>query len=288
MAAAEWRWHENNSAQVAVLNAWNQILQRSGSEASTETCTNSGAAANALSSTARPNALPDAEIAALLRTELFGDEQDFESFGGLTPARFDKSVADAVAMVRPVVAPRDRITSCSSGDAVVLILVGLPASGKSFLAQQLVGLGKGRWARVNQDEMKSRKSCESSARRALAVGQNLVVDRLNFNIQQRSGWMQLASACDVRAIRCLYLDIPVEVCKERIRRRSGHPTIKESAKGEQLIDLFSRLLVPPCEAEGFSQIGHITHENEVEAMISRLLAESTLENADLPDRTANV
>ena len=60
-------------------------------------------------------------------------------------------------------------------------MVGIPGSGKSTIANELVKLG---WDRVNQDEMKTRKVCETRMIQALEKGRSVVVDRCNFDIQQ--------------------------------------------------------------------------------------------------------
>ncbi len=67
----------------------------------------------------------------------------------------------------------------------VLVMVGMPGSGKSTAAKQLAERG---WARVNQDEMGTRKVCEARLEDALRAGRSVVVDRCNFDYQQRHVW----------------------------------------------------------------------------------------------------
>lgn len=109
----------------------------------------------------------------------------------------------------------------------VIVLAGLPGSGKSTLAQRLHAAG---WAWVNQvlrrstqqtalcrqhasshslpsavwqqissvfwscaqDVLGSRRACEDAVAAALAAGAEVVVDRCNFDEQQRSTWVALA------------------------------------------------------------------------------------------------
>jgi predicted kinase len=66
----------------------------------------------------------------------------------------------------------------------LLILVGLPGSGKSTFAHALETTQGGRkWTRASQDDSasKRRAEVEDTVRRALARGDNVVVDRVNFD-----------------------------------------------------------------------------------------------------------
>jgi len=84
-----------------------------------------------------------------------------------------------VSSVPPTVAPD--VTSSSR----VLLLVGLPGSGKTTFASRLVEVGG--WVRVSQDEVGgSRQAVERHFLRALESGNAVVVDRCNCTVQQRS------------------------------------------------------------------------------------------------------
>lgn len=66
----------------------------------------------------------------------------------------------------------------------LLVLMGIPGSGKTWLATRLQRAG---WKVVSQDVLKSRVKCEEAARRHLAQGHDLVIDRCRA----------AASACDM-------------------------------------------------------------------------------------------
>ena len=61
----------------------------------------------------------------------------------------------------------------------VLVLVGIPGSGKSHFAERLANAGPERFVRVSQDVLGTRKKCEARARRALAEGKVAVIDRVS-------------------------------------------------------------------------------------------------------------
>lgn len=104
---------------------------------------------------------------------------------------------------------------------VVLILVGTMGSGKSTFAEALVSGAATPWIRVNQDQLKTRAKCKAAARAALRTGKNCIIDRCNFDQQQRSVWVdtanELAAACC-----CVWLDYPSKVAALRAQQRTNH------------------------------------------------------------------
>ena len=69
---------------------------------------------------------------------------------------------------------------------VMLIMVGLPGSGKSTFSLELEAKGADTWVRVNQDSIRNgargkRKDCLVAARAALQKGANCVIDRTNLD-----------------------------------------------------------------------------------------------------------
>ena len=72
---------------------------------------------------------------------------------------------------------------------VLLILVGLPGSGKTTFAEALIqdhgdaNPRKRKWIRASQDDAPSRRrqECEAVTRNALRNGHNVIVDRVGFD-----------------------------------------------------------------------------------------------------------
>jgi len=107
----------------------------------------------------------------------------------------------------------------------LLVLAGLPGSGKSTFARTLVEAMPYKFARVNQDEMKTRKRCVASAKQAMASGLCVIVDRCNFDFSQRQVWYDLAAEHHY-PVDCLVLSVPLPICIQRCQQRPSHESIQ--------------------------------------------------------------
>ncbi|KAJ1738223.1 hypothetical protein LPJ78_005836 [Coemansia sp. RSA 989] len=137
----------------------------------------------------------------------------------------------------------------------MLVLVGLPGCGKTAFARRMAAHIPG-WERINQDEMGSRSLCEQHAAKSLKEGKNVVIDRCNFDEDQRKIWVKIAEDA-FAPVDALFFDVDVKVCKERVKARSSHPTGVEGKFGAEVVARFDRLLTRPTIYEGFRYIHNI-------------------------------
>ncbi|PNH04210.1 hypothetical protein TSOC_009654 [Tetrabaena socialis] len=155
----------------------------------------------------------------------------------------------------------------------VLVLVGVPGSGKSFLSRRLEMRG---WARINQDELGSRRACEDAYCSALQLRRHVVVDRCNFDVTQRSHWVRLAHAARSPSgvvLVALQLLVPLPLCKERARARTDHPTLGPH-NCDEVIGRFASDFVPASQREGFHRVLTARSSQEAEAAAEQLAAEA--------------
>lgn len=110
-------------------------------------------------------------------------------------------------------------------ESFVILLMGLPGSGKSTFSNLLERAMPYKFARVNQDELKSRKDCIKIARQALDHRKCVIIDRCNFDAAQRKTWYDLAKSYGV-AVDGIVLDVPMKLCVQRCQDRLQHETIK--------------------------------------------------------------
>jgi len=154
-------------------------------------------------------------------------------------------------------------TSNCTYEPFMILLVGLPGSGKSTFAQTLEVSMPDKFCRINQDQLKTRKKCVSKLKQVLSSSdQRLcpIIDRCNFDAKQRSTWYQLAeeapgqrsSSMETKIVTdtnketeqsidtpqvmrvaspgmpvdVVVFDLPFEECLRRCENRKGHETIK--------------------------------------------------------------
>mmetsp|Transcript_30091 Transcript_30091/g.61974 ORF Transcript_30091/g.61974 Transcript_30091/m.61974 type:complete len:193 (+) Transcript_30091:1414-1992(+) len=192
------------------------------------------------------------------------------------------------------------------------MLCGLPGSGKSTLAKRLVaassssgGGGSGGpeergsskqkgevcWVRASQDDDGKEQAREIvidfCKNKWHDTQQQLVLDMCNLDAEVRGKWMALmrdAQPAIARAgagaakkgkgdqIVALHLDVPGDVCKQRLKIRSqagDHPTIK--GDGSRIVDAFVKTGTAPVVSEGFAQVLAVRSEDEVDEIATRLL-----------------
>jgi predicted kinase len=159
---------------------------------------------------------------------------------------------------------------------LVCVLVGPVGSGKSTLCANVKRSGNARWLRINQDELKRRKKCESTYLYALqnATHNGIFIDRQNFNAEQRSHWIRIAMPYDVECW-ALWLDLPAETVARRARERVSHEGGVVGSEAERLSAQFARDIQRdggPKLDEGFSDVIRISNDHEVELVTAALAA----------------
>jgi adenylate kinase family enzyme len=111
----------------------------------------------------------------------------------------------------------------------LILLVGPPGSGKSTMAKGYEAKG---FVRVSQDEQGKLGHMEIFSE-AVRNDRDIVVDRMNFSIEQRRNYMASVVDSGKYEIEIIVIHQPYAVCLERMLKRQGHPTIQDerSARG---------------------------------------------------------
>uniref|UniRef100_A0A7S0RF48 Uncharacterized protein n=1 Tax=Chlamydomonas leiostraca TaxID=1034604 RepID=A0A7S0RF48_9CHLO len=156
----------------------------------------------------------------------------------------------------------------------MLVMVGMPGSGKSTFSEQLVASGRG-WARVCQDECGgSRRACEGEwsrlALRDAHRGARPILDRCNATAADRREWMDLAllSKRD-KGIWAVFFDVAPDECAARVAARTNHPTIPQG-RGAKAVESFAKLMQPPTREEGFERVITVRSYEEANALLTSL------------------
>lgn len=147
------------------------------------------------------------------------------------------------------------ISSCEiiSKNSEVVILVGYPASGKSYFASQyLISAG---YVHVNRDTLGSWQRCVSLMESSIKSGSSVVVDNTNPDRESRKRFIDTAKALKVPC-RCFVMSTDIDHAKHNNRFREltdkSHVPVSEI-----IINNYKNKFQKPTLDEGFVEIVEI-------------------------------
>jgi len=144
----------------------------------------------------------------------------------------------------------------------ILLLVGIPGSGKSTFANKLESGNSSKFVSINQDKLKTRKKCLNVCLRALQEGKVPVIDRCNFDQDQRQYFLDIALNANI-PVDCIVFDYTKEECLRRCIERIGHPNInKQNARG--VISLMTKNFEVPLHNETYRNLTTVTSYEEAD------------------------
>ncbi|CAM6083062.1 unnamed protein product [Calypogeia fissa] len=154
---------------------------------------------------------------------------------------------------------------------VLLLLIGVPGSGKSTFCAKLMSNAAQPWTRICQDiiakgKKGTRKECLKQAGHVLAQKGSVVIDRCNIDKGQRSDFLQLAASFGVEA-HGVVLNLPQSVCIQRASKRIGHEGGVHAGNAGSVINRFASTRQPPVLSEGFSRITFCRTDMDVEKVV---------------------
>lgn len=130
-----------------------------------------------------------------------------------------------------------------------MVLVGLQGSGKSTWVREHLAATH---AVVSKDHWPNARRREARQRRVVAElpagGRSVVVDNANPSPEERAPLIAAAREAGV-AVRCVWVDTPLDTCRERNEARQGRARVP-------LVGLHataSRFVAPSAE-EGFDRV----------------------------------
>lgn len=117
---------------------------------------------------------------------------------------------------------------------------------------------------MNQDELGNRRACEQKAKDALLRGEDVVIDRCNFDRAQRAHWVEIGKRrhCPIGTIVFL---TSLQVCISRVMARSGHPTLPggDSSSERVVRHMYSNFKSPTSD-EGIDFCRIVDRSNSAE------------------------
>uniref|UniRef100_A0A7S0ZIR1 Uncharacterized protein n=1 Tax=Timspurckia oligopyrenoides TaxID=708627 RepID=A0A7S0ZIR1_9RHOD len=149
----------------------------------------------------------------------------------------------------------------------VLLMVGIPGSGKSTVSRRFEQFG---WTRINQDELKTRKKCEALFSEAYQNGRNIVVDRCNVTRDQRKPWLDKCKELDC-SVGAIVMAVSIDTCVARMKSRTDHETIKPSSNLYAIAKNFASQMEVPSPEEGINFCRFIRTESDIDRVLTELL-----------------
>jgi predicted kinase len=147
------------------------------------------------------------------------------------------------------------VVNATSFEPFMLVIIGLPGSGKSTLSKKLQEIMPDRYVRINQDDLGSRPECLRVAATVLKEGSCPIIDRCNPTPEQRRPFLQLAAESGY-PVDCLIMDVPSGECVRRCQERDDHPTLKPS-QAKKVIGIVKSEWKIPVPGEGFRNVWHV-------------------------------
>lgn len=136
----------------------------------------------------------------------------------------------------------------------LIILVGYPASGKSYLATQF------KYHIINQDTLKTRTKCLVTLKKYLANNENVVIDCLNYKPSMRGDYIQLAKQKGYY-VRCVNITNDLDFCWHMNQVRTQITNSKYKLIPKVVYYTMRKHFHDPVLDEGFDQID--TYENKI-------------------------
>ncbi|XP_051132115.1 transcription factor bHLH140 [Andrographis paniculata] len=154
---------------------------------------------------------------------------------------------------------------------IVLMLVGLPGSGKSTFCDEVMKLSSRPWARVCQDTANNggkagtKAQCLSVAAASLKDGKSVLIDRCNIDRDQRVDFLNLGDSQTEK--HAVVLDLPPKLCISRSVKRTGHEGNLQGGRAAAVVNQMNSKKEHPKLSEGFYRITFCQDEKDVEQAI---------------------
>jgi bifunctional polynucleotide phosphatase/kinase len=128
-------------------------------------------------------------------------------FLGIQDAKFAKIETTEHPLTKWVSNTSHNLPPLRSSTNHLVVMVGSPASGKSYYSQELETKG---FVRINKDTMKTDKAIETAFNNGIKEGQNIVIDNTNPTKEARAKWITAAKKASYH-VTIVWMNFPISV-----------------------------------------------------------------------------
>jgi len=114
---------------------------------------------------------------------------------------------DTLDLKKYFVSKDEEINNLKQENREIVLLVGLPACGKSTIANKYYS----NYKKVSLDEIKSKKKMMDLYKDYINHGFQIIIDNTNYNIKQREEFINIAKKHKYK-VKIIYQNIPFEIC----------------------------------------------------------------------------
>jgi bifunctional polynucleotide phosphatase/kinase len=154
----------------------------------------------------------------------------------------------------------------------LIILVGLPGSGKSTFAKNI--LKADGYEIVNQDTCKTKAKCKQLTENYLEKGSNIAIDSLNNTKTSRAFYIDLAKQYGYKHIRCIVFNTDLALSKHMNNVRHIYSQGEIARVPDFVYAIYRKNYQEPKKSEGFDLIEHVDY-----VFNSQLLKDRKFKNA---------
>ncbi|CAK1551063.1 unnamed protein product [Leptosia nina] len=162
-----------------------------------------------------------------------------------------------VPMTLPEFNPRDVKSTpfnerLLSSEQELLVLVGYPGSGKSFIAKQIEEKSRHKYVTVCRDILGSWQKCSAEAIKLLQQGKSVIVDSTNPDLESRGRWTSLAKEKGLQC-RCAKMATSKAHAQHNNKFREIMK-IKHGIVNDIVFNTYKSKFVEPTVKEGFKEV----------------------------------
>jgi predicted kinase len=167
----------------------------------------------------------------------------------------------------------------------ILLLVGVPGSGKSTLTETLCRVLPWKYQRVNQDTLGHRNACLRFTQRILDEGYCPIIDRCNVSREQRQYFTDFRRTdCETLIpVDCVVLrTVPIRTCVRRCKKRGvDHPTLKPKDVDRVMRMLQKEWEPPSLDGEPkLRSVSTVTSEEMLQSVVIQLIEDAVAEPSE--------